>query len=181
MTHLRLNGIQSHILTILSILSLWTACSTPQKNTPPPSDPVSAQPTQAATTPPTDDTLPPELQNAKSFDPATTLDPQTVKDGDFYQVNKSIQDDKAALDAAWAEQNRIENVLNAAKEETEKSKLKNAKDEEEKLARQRQLEIDNYEKNKDKQNEEERNAADEVKKMPTISDDELNWKALDHH
>ena len=184
MHHFRESGRHSYFLMLLSLSVPFSACATkPQAAPPAPaSDVVSAAPADGTTTAVAADAdLPPDLQNYGKFDPAATLDPKSIQESDFYQINKSTLDDKANLDAAWAEQDRLESSVKNHKKETDDATLKKAKDESDAIERDRQLKVENAKKNKNTEDDEERKAAEEVKKLPTISDDELNWKALDHH
>ena len=185
MHHFCESGRHSYFLMLLALsLPFSSACATkPNDAHPvPTSDVVSAAlaggPTPAVTV---DPDLPADLQNYGKFDPAATLDPKAIQESDFYQINKSTLDDKAKLDAAWAEQDRLESSVKNHKKETDDAQQKKAQEESDAIERDRQLKVENTKKNKSTEDDEQKKAAEEVKKMPTISEDELNWKALDHH
>ncbi len=173
-------------LLVISISMTFCGCTTkPSSTTAPATDVVAAGPAgttgQNADPANQDSDLPPELQNAATFNPATTLDQKSVQESDFYQINKSTLDEKEKRDAAWIEQERLEGSVLAHKKSEEDALQRKIKEENDAFEKDRQLKNEKILKNKNTENDEEQKAADEVKKMPTISDDELNWKALDHH
>jgi hypothetical protein len=151
------------------------ACTTtnPSANPSGGTDPVSGDATTST------DELPAELKDAQKFDPAATLDPKVVQESDFYQIRQSIEQNKAALDAGWKEQERIEASVKstAAQEEARKAAL--AKAEEEERERQRQKQIEAYESTKDQRAKDEIKAQEAAKKLPGISNEEVNWKGLE--
>lgn len=187
MIYFRLPSPKSSLL-LLSILTLpMAACTTKPAAAPADvivpigsaADSGSTSPAEGVDKAATDSDLPPELQNAGSFNPAASLDQNTIKNGDFYQINKTMQDEQVKRDAAWVEQDRLESSVLAHKKAEDAARLKKIQDDE------KAIELDRQSKSSkskiDKESEEERKAAEEVSKMPTISDDELNWKALEHH
>jgi hypothetical protein len=123
--------------------------------------------------------LPSELRDVQTFDPAASLDQKTVLESDFYQIKKSVEENKAALDAAWHEQDRLESNVRAAKAEVEKQKALNAKKEEEEREKKRLKDIEEFEKNKAKRAKEEKAAEEEIKKLPSISKDEVMWEGIE--
>lgn len=170
-------SIQKSILIALMTSSLATVACTTGKKPLPRNDVVTASGSQVDAA--SNEEIPAELRDAHAFDPATTLDQATIKESDFYQIKKSIEENQPALDAAWKEQERLESSLKAANAEVEKKKALSAKAEEEERERQRQIAITDFEKNKEKRAKEEQQADEEIKKLPTISKDEVMWQGLE--
>jgi multimeric flavodoxin WrbA len=123
--------------------------------------------------------LPVELRDAQKFDPASTLDPKVVQESDFYQIKQSIEQNKAALDAEWKEQERMENSVKSAKSAEDQRKMETAKAEDEERERQRQKDIETYEKSKDQRTKDEQKTIDDAEKLPSIKNNEVNWKGLE--
>lgn len=178
MTTLRFRIHASLLCGLMASVLASTACTTPKT-----ANSSMSQDVVAPAAPPkgayVDQDIPEELKNADQFDPATTLDRSIVEQSDFYQIKKSVEDNKKALDAAWKEQERIEASINAQKAEEQRQKALAAKAEEEERERQRQIAIKEFEKNKQKRAKEELEAIEEVKKLPTISRDEVKWQGLE--
>ncbi len=123
--------------------------------------------------------IPEELKSSLTFDPAHTLDPKVVQESDFYQIKQEIERNRAALEAAWKEQEaaeaRVKEAL--AAEKTRKAEL--AKQEEEERERQRLKDAELYEKQSQMRAKYEADAEKRVKKMPTITRDEELWNGLE--
>jgi hypothetical protein len=127
----------------------------------------------------TNEDLPVELKDAQRFDPALTLDPKVVQESDFYQIKQSIEQNRAALDAGWREQERMENSVKAANSAEDQRKSAAAKAEEEERERLRQKQIEAYERSKDQRAKDEQKASENAEKLPSIKNNEVNWKGLE--
>ena len=123
--------------------------------------------------------IPEELKSSLTFDPVHTLDPKVVQESDFYQIKQEIERNRAALEAAWKEQEaaeaRVKEAL--AAEKTRKAEL--AKQEEDERERQRLKDAETYEKKREMRAKYEADADKRVKKMPTITRDEELWNGLE--
>lgn len=175
MINLRKSIHQSLLMSLMASALIYTGCTTTKKS-PTGSKDVVAGSADATLS---NEDIPVELKDAQSFDPATTLEQSVVQESDFYQIKKSVEENKQTLEAAWKEQERLEASVRAANAEEEKKKAIAAKQEEEERERQRQIAIAEFEKNKEKQAKEEKAALDEVKKLPTISNEEVMWNGLE--
>lgn len=162
---------------VISTLAFYSCTSTKKDAKAVSTEPVAAG--SASTPSASQEDLPPELRDAQSFDPAASLDQKTVQESDFYQIKKSVEENKAALDAAWREQDRLENNVRAAQAEVEKQKALNAKKEEEEREKQRLKDVEEFEKNKAKRAKEEKAADEEIQKLPSISKDEIMWQGIE--
>jgi hypothetical protein len=131
------------------------------------------------TGPDSNEDLPVELKDAQRFDPATTLDPKIIQESDFYQVKQSIEQNRAALDAGWREQERMENSVKSATSAEAQRKATQEKVEEEERERQRQKQIEAYERSKDQRSKDDQKASEDAEKLPTIKNNEVNWKGLE--
>jgi type IV secretory pathway VirB10-like protein len=123
--------------------------------------------------------VPDELRYAHRFDPAATLDPKVVQESDFYQIKKTIEQNRAVLEAAWKEQEAIEARVKAAASAEKQRKADLAKQEEEELARKRQEAAAEYERTKDLREKYENEANERVKKLPTIRRSDEVWRGLE--
>jgi len=123
--------------------------------------------------------IPEELKSSLTFDPVHTLDPKVVQESDFYQIKQEIERNRAALEAAWKEQEAAEARVKEAMaaEKTRKAEL--AKQEEEERERQRLKDAELYEKQREMRAKYEADADKRVKKMPTITRDEELWNGLE--
>jgi multimeric flavodoxin WrbA len=162
---------------IASSLTFYSCTSTKKTGATGANDPVATDASAAAKG--SGEDLPEELKDALNYDPATSLDAKTVEESDFYQIKKSVEENKANLDAAWREQERMESSVKAAKQESEKQKALKAKQEEEERDKQRLKEIEEFEKNTERRAKEAKAAEDEISKLPTISKDEIMWQGIE--
>ncbi len=162
---------------IISTLAFYSCTATKKDGAKASSDPVTAGASNSQTG--SQEDLPAELKDAQSFDPADSLDQKTVQESDFYQIKKSVEENKAALDAAWREQDRLESQVRAAKADVEKQKALTTKQEEEAREKQRLKDVEEFEKNKTKRLKEEKAAEEEIQRLPTISKDEVMWEGLE--
>jgi hypothetical protein len=167
-------------LSLVSVSLAMSGCtSTKTKSA---EDPVAASaeaPKTEETTGVVDASLPPELQDAHKFDPATTIDQETLKNSDFYQVKREVEVSKSALDAEWKAQDALEQSVIKAKEDEEKRKaLEQAKEDEAKEEARLKATKD-YEANQQKRMKEEQEAMRKVATMPTISEKDVNWNGLE--
>jgi hypothetical protein len=171
---------QSIIVAALMIPMNLTSCTSTKSGSQeaPSGDVVSAS---ALNTPQgqTNEDLPLELKDAQRFDPAVTLDPKVIQESDFYQIKQSIEQNRAALDAGWREQERMENSVKDANSAEAQRKAAAAKAEEEERKRQRQKQIEAYEKSKDQRAKDEQKASENAEKLPSIKNNEVNWKGLE--
>ncbi len=165
---------------IASSLTFYSCTSTKKTGATGANDPVASDASDAsAAAKGSGEDLPEELKDALNYDPATSLDTKTVEESDFYQIKKSVEENKANLDAAWREQERMESSVKAAKQESEKQKALKAKQEEEERDKQRLKEIEEFEKNTERRAKEAKAAEDEISKLPTISKDEVMWQGIE--
>lgn len=134
-------------------------------------EPVAAAPSAAA-----DENLPPELREAHKFDPAAELD---AKGTDFDEVRKNVQANASAIDAEWKAQEQLEDSVRKSKEDEELRKKEEQKKEEAEREQARLEATKNYKANAARRAREEREAREEVKKMPTISKEEVMWNGLE--
>lgn len=162
---------------LISSFAFYSCTSTKKDGANGSADPVSAETKSSENG--TYDELPDELKDAHTFDPAKTLDQKTVEESDFYQIKKSVEENKANLDAAWREQDRLETSVKASKVEEERQKALKAQREEEEREKQRQKEIEAFEKGKEKRAKEAKEAEEEINKLPTISKDEIMWQGIE--
>lgn len=139
---------------------------------------ISAESARGADQPDLQD-VPEELRNAHRFDPALTLDPKVVQESDFYQIKQSIERNRAALEAAWKEQEAVEARVKAALSAEKQRKAELAKKEEEERDLKRRQAAEEFEKTKDIRAKYEVEAEKRVKKMPTISRDDELWNGLE--
>ena len=123
--------------------------------------------------------LPPELRDASTFDPATTLDAETVKQSDFYQVRQKTEADRAAVDAAWKAQEVRDEALRKAREDEERKKRDEKLREEAINEQTRQESIHNYKKTAAQRLRDRQDAERAVKKMPTITHEDVMWNGLE--
>jgi hypothetical protein len=163
-------------LGLVCSLGLISCVTTKTQET---TDPVKPAVEKAAVEDPRLLELPEELRDAHKYDPAATLDTATVQESDFFQIRKSVDENKAALDSAWREQEQLENRVKSAKTIEEQRRAAEAKRQEEELERKRQQEVAEFEKNKSKRAKEAQDAEDAMKKLPTISKDEIMWQGLE--
>ncbi len=126
-----------------------------------------------------DTSLPPELRDAQTFDPAASLDQKSIEESDFYKVKKEAESAKTKVDAEWKAQDEQESALRKAKEEEEKRKKEELKKEDERKEESRKRAVNEYKKYAKERAQKERRAAEMVKKMPTISQEEVNWNGLE--
>ena len=154
------------------------SCTTSHSKKPAGTEAVSAQ-NQELDDPTALQDIPAELRDAHKFDPASTLDQKTVQESDFYKIKQSIESNRAVLEAAWKEQERIEASVRSSLTAENQHKAALAKQEEEDRERKRQLAIEDFENNKDRRAKDASDADEEVKKLPTIKKSEVLWKGLE--
>lgn len=123
--------------------------------------------------------LPPELRNVDGYDPATSIDSESVKNSDFYQVKKAVESNRVNLDNEWKAQDAQEEAVKKAKEDEKQRQLDQQKKEEAERAAQREEANKAYNKNAAKQARYTKEANERVKKLPTISKEEVLWNGLE--
>jgi hypothetical protein len=169
-------AIPAVILTVITLTH--SGCTSNKTSSTTPTDPVNAGSNTSSQDANAGD-LPPELSDAQRFDPASTLDPKVVQESDFYQIKQSVEQNKAALDATWKEQDRLENSVKTSATQEEDKKAALLKAEEEERERQRQKQVEAFEKSKDQRAKDEKKAKEAAEKLPGISNEEVNWKGLE--
>lgn len=165
-----------YLIVLVSSLALLRCTSSKIKDEA--KEPVKAE-VKAESAAAGDHDLPPELRDAGSFDPATTLDAQEVQETDFYKVRKEVDDKRAHLDAEWKAQDQLDNDVRKAKEEADRRDKEQMKKEEEEREKSRLEAVKNFGANSKKRAREERIARDRAAKLPTISKEEVMWNGLE--
>lgn len=170
---------QSRLLySVIIFASLASMRCTSTKQSEPVKDPVQATDPATAVTG-TDQDLPPELRNADNYDPAASIDAESIKSSDFYQVKKSVESNRASLDSEWKAQDEQEEAVRKAKE-AEKAQKEAVEQEEQKAAEEARLQaIKEYKSSAKKRAKYIHEANEKVKKMPTISREEVLWNGLE--
>lgn len=164
---------------VAALLALsFSSCTSLQSSKKPETEVVQAE-TKPEANPLANEDIPEELKSSLTFDPVHTLDPKVVQESDFYQIKQEIERNRAALEAAWKEQEAAEARVKEAMaaEKTRKAEL--AKQEEEERERQRLKDAELYEKQREMRAKYEADADKRVKKMPTITRDEELWNGLE--
>jgi hypothetical protein len=126
-----------------------------------------------------DQSLPPELRDAQSFDPASSLDQKAIEESDFYKAKKEAESAKIKVDEEWKAQDELDSNIRKSKEEQEKRKQEELKKEDERKEESRKRAVNEYSKYAKERAQKERKTAEMVKKMPTISEEEVNWNGLE--
>lgn len=161
--------------SLILVTSITTMRCSAHKPGAAPSEPVTEQ--KAAST--VDSNLPPELQNVDEFDPAATIDAEAVKGSDFYEVKKTVENNKSALENEWKSQDEQEEAVKKAKE-AERLKREQEQAAEEKAREQARLNaVKDHKTSEALRKKYMREANARVKKMPTITKQELLWNGLE--
>lgn len=176
----KMNSVKNAAMALLAVLIGFSSasCTTSHSKKPAGTEAVSAQ-NQESDDPTALQDIPAELRDAHKFDPASTLDQKTVQESDFYKIKQSIESNRAVLEAAWKEQERIEASVRSSLTAENQHKAAVAKQEEEDRERKRQLAIEEFETNKDRRAKDVSDADEEMKKLPTIKKSEVLWKGLE--
>ena len=125
------------------------------------------------------DDLPPELRDANKFDPAATLDADAVKNSDFYEVQQKAEADRAALDAAWKEQDAKDEAMRKAQDDEERKRLDEQRKADAAKEQTRNESRSAYQKSMARRERDRRDAERAVGKMPTISHKDVMWNGLE--
>ena len=126
-----------------------------------------------------DTTLPPELQNAQNFDPASTIDPNAVKNSDFFQVKKEAETNRTNLEKDWKMQDDQEESVKKAKEAEKLKQDQDQKKDDEAREESRMKSVKEHKSSAAQRARFMREANDRVKKMPTITKQEIQWNGLE--
>jgi len=172
-----LNSRQSSRLIYASLLtfSLISLRCTTKPSTEAPKEAVApAQQASADTS-----SLPPELRNVDSFDPAATIDPEVVKNSDFHQVKQTTEANRQAVDSEWKAQDALEESIRKAKEEEKKKQQEQEEKEKRELEEQRKEANRRYKSNAVREARYMKEAEERAKKLPTISKEEMLWNGLE--
>jgi type IV secretory pathway VirB10-like protein len=175
--------IRSRVIIGLVILSggFLARCTTSEKKTEESvKTPESVQKSESSTPAhAVDPNLPPELQDVEHFDPATTIDQKTVEQSEFYKAKKDAEASKAQVDAVWKIQDDQESLMRKKKEDEDRKRQEELKKEDLRKQESQRRAVDDHKRFAKERRLNEKRARSMVKKMPTISRDEMEWKGLE--
>ncbi|MCX6119566.1 MAG: hypothetical protein NT027_18675 [Proteobacteria bacterium] len=175
-------SLRSHVLLsgVIVVSCLSMRCTSQGKQTPA-TEPVATEKSTATpgASESVDMSLPPELRDVATFDPAATLDKDLVEESDFYKVKKEAEVTKSKLDVEWKAQDEQEQAIRKQKDDEEKMRQEELKKEEERKEESRKRSIEEYKKYTEDRRRNEKRAAALVKKMPTISKEDIEWNGLE--
>jgi hypothetical protein len=157
-----------------SLLTMRCASKSQPEKSP---EPVAAKVATSTDSP--DGDLPVELRNAENYDPASSIDKATIETSDFNEVKKEVELNRGNIDKEWKAQNDLEESVKKAKE-AEKLKKEEEEKKESKAREEARLKaIKEYNVNKPKEKKYIKEANARVKKMPTITKEEVLWNGLE--